>query len=250
VAARGAVGPALLDEVLDAHGGLERWRSASEVRAHVRTGGLLVRTRFPGNRMSDYELRVTVDEPRSEFAPFPDAGKRTVFEAGGVRLEDQRGDLLASRSDPRSAFGGLGGLRRNFRWDPLDATYFAGYAMWNYLTTPYLLTREGVNAREGEPLTEGDETWRRLEVDFPLGVPTHSAHQTFFVDAAGLIRRHDYTAEVIGRWARAAHHWLEHRRFDGLVFPTRRRVVPRGPGDLVLPGPALVQIELDQIVVT
>jgi hypothetical protein len=247
VAARGPIAPALLDEVLEAHGGLERWRAASEIRAHVRTGGFLVRTRFPGNRMADYELRVTVDEPRSEFNPFPDAGKRTVFEAGGVRLEDEGGGVLSGRDDPRSVFSGLAGLRRNFRWDALDATYFAGYAMWNYLTTPYLLTREGMRVEEGERWTEGGEDWRRLEVDFPAAIPTHSPHQTFFVDAAGLIRRHDYTAEVIGGWAKAAHYCFDHREFDGLVFPTRRRVVPRGPGDRGFPGPTLVRIELDRV---
>jgi hypothetical protein len=242
--------PALLDEVLEAHGGAERWRSANEIRAHVRTGGFLVRTRFPGNRMAEYDLRLNVVEPRSEFTPFPEEGKRTVFERGSVRLEDADGGVVAARDDPRSAFGGPGGLRRNFRWDPLDATYFAGYAMWNYLTTPHLLTREGVRVREGEPWTEGGEAWRRLEVDFPVDLDTHSAHQTFYVDGTGLIRRHDYTAEPVGRWAKAAHYSTEHREFDGLVFPTRRRVVPRGLGNRALPGPTLVRIELDRVAVT
>ena len=34
-------------------------------------------------------------------------------------------------------------------------------------------------------------------------VPTHSALQTFHVDAAGLLLRHDYTADVIGGCLRA-----------------------------------------------
>jgi hypothetical protein len=250
VAAGGAVEPALLGEVLDAHGGLERWRAASRIRVHGRTGGLLVRTRFPGNKLAEYDLQVSVHEPRSEFSPFPEAGTRALFEAGGARLEADDGQVLASREDPRTAFSGLEGLRRNLRWDPLDATYFAGYAMWNYLATPYLLTREGVDVAEGEPWTEGGERRRRLEVDFPPGLDTHSAHQTFFVDDGGLIRRHDYTAEVIGGWAKAAHYCGDHREFDGLVFPTRRRVVPRGPGNRALPGPTLVRIDLDRIAVT
>ncbi|MEV2211290.1 hypothetical protein AB0H86_07400 [Streptomyces sp. NPDC050997] len=32
--------------------------------------------------------------------------------------------------------------------------YFAGYAMWNYLTAPYLLTRPGVVVRELVPQQE------------------------------------------------------------------------------------------------
>jgi hypothetical protein len=211
---------------------------------------LLVRTRFPGNRMADYELRLTVDEPHSEFSPFPDAERRTVFDGHSARLEDENGEVVTTRADPRSAFRGLGGLRRSFRWDALDATYFAGYAMWNYLTTPYLLTREGVEVTVGEPWAEGGETWRRLEVEFPSDLPRHSPHQTFFVDSDGLIRRHDYTAEPVGGWARAAHYCFDHREFDGLLFPTRRRVVPRGPRNRALPGPTLVRIDIDRVSVT
>ena len=241
----------LLEEVIEAHGGLERWRSANEIRARVRSGGFLLRTRFPGNRMADYELTLDTREPRALFDPFPTSGRRGVFEAGRTWIESEHGDAVEARDDPRSAFrGGLGGLRRNLRWDPLDATYFAGYAMWNYLTTPHLLTRRGVELREGEPWSEGGETWRRLEVAFPDGLDTHSRHQSFFVDHRGLLRRHDYTAEPVGGWAKAAHYCAEHRTFDGLVFPTKRRVVPLGFGNRALPGPTLVWIELDRVSVT
>jgi hypothetical protein len=242
--------PALLEEVLEAHGGLERWRSAGEIRAHARSGGFLLRTRFPGNRMAEYDVHVTVAEPRAEFSPFPESGRRTVFEQDSARLEGAQGEVIEARGDPRSAFSGVSGLRRNFRWDPLDATYFAGYAMWNYLTTPLLLTREGMTVREGEPWTEGAETWRRMEVEFPPGLDTHSPRQTFFIDRNGLIRRHDYTAQPVGGWANAAHYCFDQREFDGLVFPTRRRVVPRGPRNRALPGPTLVRIDIDRVSVT
>ncbi len=238
---------ALLEEVLEAHGGLERWRAARVIRARVRSGGFLVRTRFPGNRLGDYELTVELAEPVATMDPFPQVGRRGVFERGRVRIETAAGEALASRDHPRAAFSGLSGLRRNLRWDPLDAAYFAGYAMWNYLTTPYLLTREGVEAAEGEPWQEGAERWRRLEVDFPAQLDTHSRHQTFYVDAAGLLRRHDYTAEVVGGWARAAHLLADHREAGGLTFPTRRWVRPRGPRNRVLPGPTLVSIGVAEI---
>ncbi len=232
----------LLDEVMEAHGGLERWRAARVIRARVRSGGFLVRSRFPGNRLGDYELSVEVGEPVATMDPFPREGQRGVFDRGRVRIETAAGEVLESRDDPRVAFSGLSGLRRNLRWDPLDSAYFAGYAMWNYLTTPLLLTRHGVTVREGEPWREGAERWRRLEVEFPEQLDTHSRHQMFYVDPAGLLRRHDYTAEVVGGWARAAHMLADHREAGGLTFPTRRWVRPRGPGNRVLPGPTLVSI--------
>ena len=139
--------------------------------------------------------------------------------AAGSGSRAAAGEALESRDDPRAAFSGASGLRRNLRWDPLDSAYFAGYAMWNYLTTPLLLTVDGVRVREGEPWPAGAEQWRRLEVDFPDRLDTHSRHQTFYVDSVGLVRRHDYTAEVVGGWARAAHMLADHREVGGLVVP-------------------------------
>jgi hypothetical protein len=238
---------ALLDEVLEAHGGLERWRAARTVRARVRSGGLLVRTRVPGNRFADYRLTVDVQEPRAVMDPFPRAGQRGIFERGRVRIETEAGDLVASRDDPRAAFFGGPGWRRNLRWDALDSTYFAGYAMWNYLTTPFLLIRDGVQVSEGDAWEEKGESWRRLEVSFPESLHTHSRRQTFYYDAQGLLRRHDYVAEVVGRWARGAHYCADHAQAAGLVFPTRRWVRPIRPGNRSMPFPTIVSLGLSEL---
>ena len=237
----------LLDEVLDAHGGAERWDSVREIRADVRTGGFLPRTRFRGDALADYHLRVEMAEQHAIIEPFPGAGRRGVFDSGAVRIDDERGQPVETRDDPRHHFFGRRGLRRNLRWDALDTTYFAGYAMWNYMTTPYLLTRDGVEAREGEEWSENGERWRRLEVDFPPQLHTHSPHQTFYVDDRGTIRRQDYTAEVIGSIAHAAHYCDDHKDFDGLVFPTKRRVYPRKRNNKPRGRPTIVWIELDEV---
>jgi hypothetical protein len=236
----------LLDEVLAAHGGLEPWRAVTALTAYGRFGGLL-QSRFPGNRMADVAVRVELAEQRTVFYGFPQQDRQAVFDRGDVRLETRDGELIDARRNARTAFAGLSGLRRNFGWDALDAAYFAGYAWWNYLSTPVLLTREGVTVTEGGTWREGGEQWRRLDVSFPPGIHTHSHRQSFYVDAAGLIRRHDYLARPVGAWAHAAHYCALHRRFSGLVFPTRRRVRPRGPGGRALPRPVLVALDIDQI---
>lgn len=235
---------ALLDEVLEANGGLERWRAARAIRARVRSGGLLLRTRVPGNRFADYRITVDVQEARTVLDPFPSDGQRGIFEGGAARIESHDGQVISTRANARSAFFGRSGLRRNIRWDPLDSVYFAGYAMWNYLTAPYLLTREGVQVSEGGTWQQGGETWRRLNATFPPGIDTHSPRQTFYFDTAGHLRRHDYVAEVIGRWARAAQYCADPVQAGGLVFPTRRRVYPIGPGNRSLPLPTLVSLHL------
>jgi hypothetical protein len=213
---------------------------------HGSFGGLLS-SRFPGNRMAELSMRMQMSEQHVVLHGFPHEDQQAVFDRGNVRIETRGGQVISARCNARAAFAGLRGLRRNLHWDALDAAYFAGYALWNYLSTPLLLTHEQVMATEGDSWREAGELWRRLEVSFPPDIHTHSLQQTFYADSVGLIRRHDYVAEPVGSWARAAHYSTDHRSYAGLVFPTRRRVRPRGPGGRPLPQPTLVALNIDHI---
>ncbi len=239
--------PELVEEVLDAAGGEDRWRRAGLIRARVRTGGLLTRTRVPGNRLRDYEVTVGLARPRAVLDPFPEPGQRGVFDSGAVWIEAYSGEVLRRRQNPRQSFSGLSGLRRNLRWDALDSTYFAGYAMWNYLTTPLIFLRDGVEVREGDSWSGEGELWRSLRARFPDDLDTHSREQSFWFDGEGRLVRHDYTAEVVAGVAHAAHYCRQHRSFDGLLFPTRRQVLPRRSDLRSRPFPTLVSIELSDL---
>ena len=146
------------------------------------------------------------------------------------------GNVLKSRSESRDKFP-YG--RRLLWWDALDQTYFAGYALWNYMAFPALLLRDDIEWTEPQEGT--------LDARFPPHIPTHCEHQRLHFDPVNvLLRRHDYTAEVFGGWAKAAHVILEHGRGDGIPFPSRRRVTPRGPAGRPLPFPVLVWIEVHE----
>jgi hypothetical protein len=142
------------------------------------------------------------------------------------------GTVVARRSQPRAA---LFTWPKRLGWDRLDILYFAGYALWNYLSFPHLLALPGVRVTGVEP--GRPEGVQMLRAAFGPEVPTHSALQTFHVNAAGLLLRHDYTADVIGSWATAANRCLASAVVDGLRFYTRRLVTPRFGDPLVLPGP-------------
>lgn len=236
-----AAHPSLLDEALEAHGGLARWREVGEVRLAVRAGGFLLATRVSRRVARGYEVAVATDRPHSTFTPYPGPGRRGVFEPDRVRIEDGAGAVVAERADPRSAWPSL---RRNFRWDELDLLYFAGYAFCNYATLPFLLAEPGFELRELEPWTDRGVALRRLAVTFPPGFPTHSREQVVHFDEAGLMRRLDYTAEVVGGWAKAAHYTDAHRPFAGLMVPTRRRVYPRLPNGHAARAPTLVSLDI------
>ena len=215
--------------MIAAHGGRDAWESAREVTAELRSWGLALKMKRAGEPFRRYRAQVTVGEPRTVISPYP--GGLGVFERDSVWIENEAGAVVERRDDMRSRFPGL---RRRLWWDPLDALYFAGYALWNYFNTPLLLTR-----------CEVEERGRSLRVRFPPDIPTHSRDSVFHFDERGLLRRLDYTAEVFGKWARGKHMCSAHRTFDGLVFPTVRRVTLRGT-----PAPVLVAIDVDDVSVS
>jgi hypothetical protein len=237
----------LLDEVIEAHGGRRRWTRIGQLSAEVRSGGLLMRAKGKASRFREYGLTVSTEEQHAVFDPFLRDGSRGVYDGDAVRIESQDGELVSEQDDPRAEFFGLSGLSKNLHWSDLDALYFAGYAMWNYLNAPFLFEQPGFEVSEGEPLEDDGATWRRLDVTFPPEIHAHCAEQSFYFDEAGLLRRQDYHPEVVSRFAHAAHLCDEHREFGGIVFPTKRRVVPKGPTGHPLAGPTIVAIDIDSV---
>jgi hypothetical protein len=219
----------LLGEAVAAHGGAERFDTIEEVHVSLRCGGVALPSRGQPGALSRLEARVRTREPHVRFLDWPRPGETGTFHGWRAWIEGQ-----GARARIRS------GRHRRLRWDSLDVLHFAGYALWNYVTAPFLFARPGFETRE--------LPGRRLEVLFPREVPTHSRRQVLHLDAEGRIARLDYTAEVFGRWARGAHLCLRYETHSGLVVPVRRRVVPRGPGERPLPGPTVVSIAFDRFV--
>lgn len=111
-------------------------------------------------------------------------------------------------------------------WDPLHRAYFNGYALWTYLTTPFLLSEPGFDLFEIAPLREGNELWRGLRAKFPSRVESHSSDQDFYFGEDHLLRRHDYHVDIAGGFP-AAHYVSDYVKADGLQVPTKRRAYVR-----------------------
>ena len=222
---------------------MERFEATERLAVDLRVSGLAFPLRFQRGKLSDYTGDVSTREPQAVLSPYPEAGKRGVFEADRVRIESAGGEVLEQRTDPRAAFGG----RRNLWWDELDLLYFAGYALWGYMAAPFVFTRPGFTVADEDPWREGGETWQGIRVTFPADVPAHSREQSYWFGPDGLIRRNDYTAEPFGGWAKAAHYCWDYREFSGFMVPTRRRAMPRGPGRRPLRPIAVVSIAIDDV---
>jgi hypothetical protein len=211
-----------LNDIYKAHGGEERWRSVESIEVLVSVRGLLFTLkRMP--TMDHLRMTIQVRQPAVVVHGYPHAGKNTHFLGEDrVEIRDDQGYVLDARDAPRSYFRRI---RRRFYWDELDFAYFSGYAMWNYMTMPFLFQMPGVEVRRS--VYPGPDGADGYDVRFPPGLPTHCREQTFYFDRAGHLCRHDYTAEVVGAWAKAAHCCEEYRQFSGLSLPTKRRVYPK-----------------------
>lgn len=92
---------------------------------------------------------------------------------------------------------------------------------------------------------EANEEWKVLDVTFPDELPTHCRDQRFYFGRDYQIRRIDYVTDIAG--GVAAHYCYDLKSFDGLMIPTRRRVVRRDPNGIVhLFGPTSVLLEITQ----
>jgi hypothetical protein len=222
------------------HGGSAMWQRLVAIEATLDVDGFLFTTKRI-KPLRQQRVAASTTEARFTFFDWPRPGLRGEWLGDEcVRIVSDAGAVVAERHRPRQAFRGL---RRELWWDDLDFLYFAGYATWNYLTTPFLFLRPGFTFAELPP-ADGN---RRVLARFPQGIPTHCREQVFHFAPDGELLRLDYTAEVVGRWAHAAHLCSGYRDFDGIRAPTLRRVRPLFNLRKPLPFPTLVAVDVHEL---
>ena len=183
----------LLDEVIAAHGGLDRWHLIETVEQRIRIGGIALPMKGQADPLRETRATVEVGRPRARFESLG------VFDS----------------SEPRPP-----GMARRLRWDRADVLHFAGYALWGYVTAPFFFARDDV---EVEELSR-----HRLKVTFPDWLPVHSRVQTFKFGPDCLIQHLDYTAEVfLGKLVLVRHHCLAHETVVSLGWYPRSRLLLR-----------------------
>jgi hypothetical protein len=226
VSPEGWDGPALalLEAAIQRHGGWEAWRSLRVLDVRPRLlGGMLPWLKGYGRTFRlPPRAEVYPHDERVVFHDYPTAGATGTFERGRLTLVDAGGGVTFSAENGREAFRGWRKLRR---WSAAGALYFFGYALTHYHSLPFSLGR-------GRPLGlrqvrhEG-RTLQALEVELPPELHTHCRRQTFYFDDQGLLRRHDYVADIVGGWARGAHLWRDFVTVAGLQMACTRHVVAR-----------------------
>lgn len=238
----------LLDEVIAAHGGLDRWKEIDAIRIRQAIGGALWKIKGVDGILDESIVEVHPGEQRASHRPLPRPGFRSSYSPTQVQIvtDEDSPRTVETLTSPRESFAGH---TLETPWTHLQLAYFAGYAMWTYLSEPYSLTFPGVETDELGAWREDGETWRRLGVHYPDSIATHSAGQTLYVDSDGLIRRRDYDVDIAAK-SPAAHYSRNHMTVDGIVLPMNRIVYVRDDAGRPLRDMVTVTIDIDDVTVT
>lgn len=230
----------LLDSAVAAHGGLDRWSQVKSITFDASITGAFWHLKGKGDALRD--VRLEVDTTRQLVTTdFVGQDKRSVFEPSRVVLQRGDGTLIEAREDPERSFDGQ---KFETPWDDIQLAYFVGEAQWTYLNMPFLYTWPGFVSEEIAPIEADSETWRRLKVTFPDHIKTHTRQQVACFGPDGLLRRHDFTMDVLGG-APGQLYAADYRDVDGVIIPATRRAYAEEGDD----QPVMVAIDMGQITI-
>lgn len=234
----------LLQLTIDAHGGLDRWNHFRHLDVQLSVDGGIWYLKQQPRLLIDKRVTIRTHEEHLTITPFGGDANRSVFTPKRLQIESLGGGLIQTREDPEKSFEGH---TVETAWDPLHVVYFSGEALWTYLTTPFLYSYPGFAVEEIEPWHEDGEEWRSLKVTFPKELATHTRQQITRVGPDGLIRRHDYTVDILGG-ATGAKYTSGYRDFQGIRIPTVHRVYAYDAAMQKVPEPLLVSIDITSAV--
>jgi len=232
----------LLKLAVEAHGGLDRWNKVKAIKVAASITGGIWYVKKKGDFLKNVVLTAETQKERLTM-DFPGQDKRAIFQPNRVMIEKVDGTLIEARDNPVKSFEGQ---QRETPWDDIHVTYFVGEALWTYLNTPFLYTHEGFVTEEIESIQVESETWRRLKVTFPDNVKSHTREQISCFGPDGLLRRHDYTVDILGG-ATGLNYASEYRNVDGIIVPTMRRVYAYEGDYQLVKEPLLVAIDMGEI---
>jgi hypothetical protein len=233
----------LFDAVLAAHGGLKRWDEFGTIEATIVSGGKLWEIKGQPQDPAPRRMTVALHREWASVQPFGAADQKSDFTPERVAIEKLDGRVVAERSNPRESFAGH---ELTTPWDQLQRAYFNGYALWTYLTTPFLMTLPGFTVAEIDPIEDRGERWFGLQVHFPDRFASHSRLQEFYFGSDHLLRRHDYRVDVAGGFA-AIQYVHNIGDADGIKVPCKRRAYRCDDSGRALADQLMVSIDLSDI---
>lgn len=233
----------LLGRVIEAHGGIDRWKAYEKIEATIVSGGGFFSLKGRPQDSTPRRITAWLHEERTSITPYGAPDQRAVFTPKRVAIEKLDGNVVAELRAPKDSFAGH---QMNTPWDELHRAYFNGEAMWTYLTTPFLLAMDGVVVEEIEPWRERTDTWRVLRAYFPGSIETHSLVQDFFFGEDLMLKRHDYNVNIAGGFP-ASQLMLDYLQAGDIRMPSKRRAYTRGSDRRPILEMLMVSIDITDV---
>jgi hypothetical protein len=90
-------------------------------------------------------VKVDLKREWASHWPFAPTDHKSSFTPQRVAIENSNGQVIEELLNPRESFKGY---EMETPWSNPQVAYFAGYTMWTYLTSPFILTQPGVVSEE------------------------------------------------------------------------------------------------------
>jgi hypothetical protein len=174
-------------------------------------------------------LALVEDDPGS-----PGPARPARLDSGPARAPEPWGDCTTD------------GQQLNTPWDDVHVAYFSGEALWTYLNTPFIYARSDFSTEEIPSIEVDGETWRRLKVTFPDTVKSHTREQISCFGPDGLLRRHDYTVDIL-QGGTGLNYASDYEDVDGIIVPAKRRIYAYEGDYQLVKEPLLVAIDFTDI---
>ncbi len=228
---------ALLDDAIDASGGLARWSSLSRFTLHLSVGGTLFSSAGHAKEFKDVTAEGSTQAQSVRFIGMTGGEQSGSFAPDTITIESPEGEVLRSWRNPTLGFPAVDA---HTLADELHLVFFCRRRHLE-LSDDSIPPRPS-RCRGGGAVALAREC-RNLAA--PAGaIPPHlvtlAPEQIFYFDENALQRRMDH--DLFGM--KVAHSSWAHDTFGGIVLPTLRRAQMLRPDGTVIAKPVLVDVEI------
>lgn len=216
----------LLEQVLSASGGADRWRNLRGFTVHMTMSGLLVEQKHQESSLKEVVIEADIREHSVRIMGFDATNDRLFCDQRKVGIENENGQAI--RVEHRS-FDDWRIRASNGSWDILDLAQFCGYSVWALVAMPYLLeTAAAIREENPAPFNGSSQPLRAMQVEFLETSAIYPLQQKLFFDSEGRLVRADYDALELGGRP-VSQSVSAYQNFAGYIIPTLRRLRPVGP---------------------
>src|SRR5260370_24343131 len=126
----------LVEHIVKAHGGVDRWRAVRSLEAKVWMGGLLYRLKGYPEGLPGGTMTIDTHNPALTIAPYAKLNARGHYTPDRVWIEDDAGGVIEERKNPRDSFGGH---VIETPWDAPHSLYVPGCPLSIFFSHTFLI---------------------------------------------------------------------------------------------------------------